>query len=362
MKAIRTLMTCAFVSYLLTQVTTAEACTTVGMHYGQGAEEQRLVGKSYDWDIEEAYIITNKKGVHKEALIFTDDAQPLSWTSRYNSISFNQYGRELPNSGMNETGLVVEVMVLDSSSYPRADERPLINESQMVQHVLDTAGSVAEALQLFRAARMAPVMVQLHYLLCDLRECAVVEYRDGREMIYQGQSLPYAALANHDYDQSSSHLRQYDGFGGTRPLPAASTESLRRFAIAASSAHNFARQGSRDGVTDTFAVLKRVETSGTQWVIVYDQKARTISYKTKSAPQIRTVNAGAGSNLLSGDCHDSAVLMLPLHENTRGDRTSAFKPYSTSENTRIVRRHLGGRVPAPVVDAATRYPDATVCE
>jgi choloylglycine hydrolase len=361
MKAIRTMMACASVGYLM-QVTTAEACTTVGMHYGQGAQEQRLVGKSYDWDIEEAYIVTNKKGVRKEALIFTDDAEPLSWTSRYNSISFNQYGRELPNSGMNETGLVIEVMVLDSSSYPRADERPLINESQMVQHVLDTAGSVPEALELFRAARMAPVMVQLHYLICDLRECAVVEYRSSREVIYQVRSLPYSALANHDYDQSSAHLRQYDGFGGTRPLPAASSESLRRFAIAASSAHRFAQQGSSDGVTDTFSVLKRVETSGTQWVIVYDQKERTISYKTRSAPQIRTIKAGTGSALLSGTCGDSPVLMLPLHENARGDRTSAFKPYNKAENTRIVRRHLGGRVPAPVVDAAVGYPDATVCE
>ena len=35
---------------------------------------------------------------------------PASWVSKYGSVTFNQYGRELPTGGMNEAGLVVETI------------------------------------------------------------------------------------------------------------------------------------------------------------------------------------------------------------------------------------------------------------
>lgn len=34
----------------------------------------------------------------------------LGWTSRYASVTFNQWGREFPMDGMNEAGLVVALV------------------------------------------------------------------------------------------------------------------------------------------------------------------------------------------------------------------------------------------------------------
>lgn len=339
------------------------ACTTIGLQYDAASGQQfRLVAKSYDWHLEDAYVFTNKKGVKKDALVFTSGAVPATWVSRYNSVTFNQYGRELPNSGMNEAGLVVEVMVLDNSGYPASDDRPLTNETQIVQQALDTAGSVEEALPLFTASRMSPVMIGLHYLLCDLKECAIVEYRNGREMIYYQNDLPYKSLTNNNYEDSKAYLRQHDGYGGARPIPATGQGSLDRFAIGASAAAQFAENGAADPVDYGFRSLKRVETSATRWQVVYDQINKKISFRTRSANQIKTIDLTEESPLLAGNCKDSGVLMLPLVNQGSGDRTNQFVPYSDAANASMVRRHLMLSVPLNVISAAVRYPSTTVCQ
>jgi hypothetical protein len=336
----------------------SQACTTIGMRNAT----DRFVAKSYDWSVEEAFVMTNKKGQRKQALVFNAGEIPAQWTSKYNSITFNQYGREFPNAGMNETGLVAEVMVLDSSTYPAADQRPVINETQIVQQVLDRASNVAEALALFRASRLNPVMVQLHYLICDLNECAVVEYRGGREKIYQGSDAPHFALANHDYDASLRHLSLYKGFGGNRSIPARSTDSLRRFAIAASAARSFGTSAPSRSVDQVFQELQRVETDSTQWMIVYDQANKKISYKTRSGRSVKSMDAGLAGPLMSGTCHNANTQVLPMIGGHGGDQTRNFRAYRSDENTRIIRKHLTGQVPAAVIAAAITYPESVVCQ
>ncbi len=47
--------------------------------------------------------------------------RPVHWTSRSASITFNQYGRDFPTAGMNDAGLVVALMDLNSTQYPAVD-------------------------------------------------------------------------------------------------------------------------------------------------------------------------------------------------------------------------------------------------
>ena len=65
------------------------------------------------------------------------DGNTISWVSQYGSITFNQYGKEFPTGGMNEKGLVVELMWLDGTIYPQPDERPAIGVLQWIQYQLD---------------------------------------------------------------------------------------------------------------------------------------------------------------------------------------------------------------------------------
>ncbi len=57
-----------------------------------------LVGKSYDWNDERGLVVVNKRGVIKRALVLSPGNAPARWTSRFASLTFNQYGRELAAS------------------------------------------------------------------------------------------------------------------------------------------------------------------------------------------------------------------------------------------------------------------------
>lgn len=345
------------IAMLLSSASDSQACTTIGLTNAN----DRLVAKSYDWHIEDAFVISNKKGVRKKSLVFKAGDTPVQWISVYNSVTFNQYGREFPNSGMNEKGLVAEVMVLDSSGFPLPDQRAVTNESQIVQQVLDTSANVGEAVARFRAARMSPIMVRLHYLVCDLSECAIVEYRNGREMIYRDAQAPHTVLTNDDYDSSLRTLSLYSGFGGSRQVPAQSTDSLKRFVIAASEAKAFAAALPARPIEAAFTALERVETGGTQWMIVYDQSNQTIHFKTSSARIVKQLDVGTSGPLMSGNCKSARVEVLPMVDGNGGDRTASFRAYQSDENEDIIRRHLNGQVPPAIVDAAVAYPDSVVC-
>jgi penicillin V acylase-like amidase (Ntn superfamily) len=124
--------------------------------------EGPLVGKSYDWSDERGLVIVNKRGVRKEALVLSPADAPAHWTSRLASLTFNQYGRELPNGGVNAGGLVVEVLMLPESRFPQRDGRPVVTELGLVQYLLDLAGTTAEAVALARDVRVAPAYANVH--------------------------------------------------------------------------------------------------------------------------------------------------------------------------------------------------------
>jgi len=101
-----------------------------------------LAGKNLDWILDEGLLIVNKKGVSKRAMVLDPTEKTAQWVSRYGSVTFNQYGREMPMGGMNEAGLVVESLWLDNTRNPQPDERPgLIS---WPQYQLDNCRTVAE--------------------------------------------------------------------------------------------------------------------------------------------------------------------------------------------------------------------------
>ena len=125
----------------LLSVTTAFPCTTFVLEGGG----KIYFGRNLDWDWESGMVVVNPRGVQKTALVMPGHA-PAKWKSKYGSVTFNQFGDEVPFGGMNEAGLVVDNMWLDETQYPTADSRPEINMLQWVQYQLDTCRTVAEVL------------------------------------------------------------------------------------------------------------------------------------------------------------------------------------------------------------------------
>lgn len=111
--------------------------------------------------------MANKSGMQKIAFLpLIDDPNPLGWTSIFGSLTFNQYGREFPNGGMNQAGLVVEIMKFSESKYSGPKDLHVqgirsLNCFQWVQYQLDTAPSVGVAIKNAAAVRLANPGMQL---------------------------------------------------------------------------------------------------------------------------------------------------------------------------------------------------------
>jgi choloylglycine hydrolase len=311
----------ALLLLLVLSVREGHACTAFcADDGGKGA----LVGKSYDWDSAEALVYVNPSGLHKRGLVL-DGSEVAQWVSRYSSVTFNQYGREFPNGGMNEAGLVVEVLWLSSTEDEPADERPAVNELQWVQRVLDTCAELDEVEALLGELRISSIYGTLHYFVCDAKaNCAVLEFVDGKRALYRGDALPAKALTNDDYPSSLAALSQVEGFGGRDAVPSDKT-SLSRFARTAAGL-------SFGTVEAAFEALDSVRvTTYTKWQIVYDLEARQIHYRTTAQPSIKWVKVDE----VKRSCAQGAV-SLDIDTDASGDVSALFEAASLARNVELL--------------------------
>ena len=320
----------------------AQACTTFMLSRG-GVP---VVGKSYDWYMGQGLVIVNKRGVAKQSLPVKPDDHPARWVSRHASVTFNQYGREFPAGGMNDAGLVVEVMWLDSSEYERADGRPVLNELQWIQYQLDSFATVAEMMAAAPALRVSPVYARVHYLACDRSgACAAFEHIGGKQVVTPGAR----ALTNHTYAESVA-------WAAKQGPPPSGAGSLPRFARAARQAE---AAPSGDPVTAAFTLLDGVRWSESQWNIVYDPVHLRVSFRTRVSRAIKTLDLSK----LDASCAKPPVL-VDIDADAGGDVAGRLRPYDTSANRSLIERsvrRIRGQLPPGAVDMMVAYPAALAC-
>jgi penicillin V acylase-like amidase (Ntn superfamily) len=336
----------------LTYAPMALACSTFS-YMEQG---QAYVGKSYDWDKEQGVLHVNKRGVRKSALQVFPTDNPVTWTSKYGSLTLNQYGRELPNAGINEAGLVVEVMVLGGAKFPAVNDKPSLNESQWVQHMLDMAGSVQDVVALTAESRIAKILIPLHYMACDVSgACVAVEPINGELVVTDLTTSGNKVMTNDTYESGMSYLKDFEGFGGNRPIPT-SKGSLDRFVIASDHIKRGNALGTQDAVQFGFDGIERVASSATKWRVVYDLESRRLHFATQSETNIKNVKISD----FDFDCR-VPVKVYDMSSQSSGDVVGEFIDYSSDNNSQLVRRSLGRSVPEALLHAAESLPEMTEC-
>ena len=336
----------------------AGACTTVLLeHRGEIA-----VAKSYDFHMGHGLIIVNPRGLTKYAMRSVSGRRFAGWVSRFGSVTFDQYGRELPASGMNEAGLVVEVMWLDETRYPAPDERPVVPDLQWIQYQLDNWATVAEVVEHAEDVRVDSSGARVHYLVCDRTSaCVAVEFLNGEMVLTTGASLPVRTLTNSTYAASRDFLAQHAGFGGTKPIPG-SAGSLERFVRASALAARAAREDRGEpGLTDdAFAVLDSVSQGpASVWNIVHDPIRRVIHYRTWANPRVKRITLAS----LEFSCA-AGLRALDVDAERWGDVTASFLPYTLEMNWRIVRRSFAkhfGPVSKGAVEYVARFAEGFSC-
>jgi len=231
-----------------------------------------VFGRNLDWVSENGIIVVNKRNQLKTSIVFPPD-KPVKWISKYGSITFNQFGKELPFGGINEKGLVIEIMVANAE-YPDFDQRKAVNELQWVQYQLDNASTIEDIIENDKIIRLSKINQDLHFLVCDKNgNTAVIEFKNKKMVVYRGDDLPYSVLENSEYLQSLKNKEK---------------NKSCRFTTASNMVEEYNPQ--KKSVIDySFDILDNVKLDGS-WSSVYDIKNMKIYFKTKSNKNIRIIN------------------------------------------------------------------------
>lgn len=257
----------------------ANTCTTFFIHhYGK-----MVFGRNYDWMTDAGIVCTNQRGLSKTSLK-TPDGISISWVSQYGSITFNQYGKEFPMGGMNEKGLVVELMWLDGTVYPQPDKRPAINVLQWVQYQLDNHTTIEEVIASDKTIRITSKGTPLHYLVADANgHAATIEFIEGKMTVHKDSDLPMPVLTNSTYKELLSGYKNGSIYNDN---------SIERFSAACNMINQFKKDKSATSLIDqSFAILNKTSQGDyTKWSIVYDITEKKIWFKTERSKQLRSIN------------------------------------------------------------------------
>ena len=300
-----------------------------------------IFGRNWDHYSSKGLMIVNKRNIAKTALLAPPE-KSARWISKYGSLTFNQIGKEFPYGGMNEKGLVVEMMWLEDTKYPEPDERPALMEVQWIQYQLDNFSTVEEVIKSQSRIRISQSLSKLHYLVCDRSgNAATVEFIDGKCVVHTGEDLPVAALTNDTYDSCLALLQAYKDFDWEKKTDHTTMRSRDRFIKIARRIEDFQSENIQPAVDYAFDILTsigagKVGQHCTAWSVVYDIKNLQIYFKTFENRNIRVVKLSD----FDFSC-DTPSSVLDLNQDLEGDVSGDFFEYTSMINRILIETVFG---------------------
>jgi penicillin V acylase-like amidase (Ntn superfamily) len=337
--SIRTAIASLLAASLIVPVS-SDACSR-GVYFGQ--EGQTVTGRTMDWFV--ADMDTNlwmyPRGLERSSNTTT----PLNWKSKYGSVVTTIYEGAAAD-GMNEQGLVANMLYLAEAKYPVAtasDNRPTLSIAAWAQYVLDNYATTAEAVAGLRKEtfRVVPIVAPtgeagtVHLSVSDASgDSAIFEYIDGKLVIHHGKQ--YQVMTNSPtYDKQLSLAQYWQTIGGSTMLPG-TNRAADRFARL-SYYINASTQTSdpRRAVATVFSAMRNVSVpigikvagspniADTLWLTVADQKNKVYYYQDTNSPSILWVRLN-GLDFKEGS--GPRKLQLDGNPDIGGDQTQGFKP------------------------------------
>ncbi|SFW21405.1 penicillin amidase Cysteine peptidase. MEROPS family C59 [Nitrosovibrio sp. Nv17] len=280
----------------------ADACTRLVY---LGAHDQVITARSMDWKTD---VGTNlwafPRGMKRSGEAGPDS---IRWISKYGSVIASGYDVSTTD-GMNEAGLVANVLWLVESSYPKHDgSKPGLTIAAWAQYVLDNYATVREAVEALAREPFAIVtddvpgeerLATLHLSLSDAGgDSAIVEYIDGRQVIHHSRT--YQVMTNSPIFEKQLAMEEYwRQIGGTVMLPGTNRAS-DRFARAAFYVEAIpAGENPVETIASVFSVIRNVSVpygiatpdqpniSSTRWRTVADHKRKLYFFESALTPNI----------------------------------------------------------------------------
>lgn len=317
-----------------------EACTRILHIFPE--QNLTLTARSMDWYVRYPTTLWKfPRGMKRSGL---SAKNPARWTSRYGSLAVVQTadGQSATADGLNEKGLVADLLYLAETKYPRRNPKiPGIASSIFLQYLLDNFATVAEAVASLEkgSVQIVPVPIPnsehlptMHIALSDATgDSAIIEFLDGKTVIHHDRS--YRVMANSPIFEKQLALSAYWNEIGDTFLPG-TRKSPDRFVRADYYNRKLPRAKSyEEAIASMMSVIRNVSSpfgaadpqkpniSTTMWRVVHDQSNLRLFYESTVAPNVVWVNLRA-FDFTPG----TAVKKLEFRDRTlTGDVTRRFR-------------------------------------
>jgi len=321
-------------------------------------------------------VVINKRNVSKLAVSWAallsgkpDITPALAWASRHASLTFNSFGRDFPDDGLNEAGLFIGEMTLVESRYPFDPAKPRLFMGLWMQYLLDNFETVDQVIE--NASTFNVDGLRWHFFAADRSgQAAALEFLEGKLVVHKGQAFAIPVLGNSRYEEEMSRLALYRGFGGDRPI-SMEDMSAPRFVQAALMLREY-RPGLKPAVDYCFDILRQMGRGTTRWSLVCNLNNLQAFFRTDKAAGIKS----ASLRDFDPDCRQPAHF-LDIHSGLEGDVSREFRDLTQEVNEDSVRQAWDAivkTVPAfemllkmnnstrdEVVERFASYPEKTSC-
>jgi len=306
-------------------------------------------------------VFVNKRGVFKKGRTWSEiinknrlNPSAFTWISRYGSVTFNAFGRDLPDGGMNESGLYIWEMNEDAD-FPKDKNLPKLNQMTWMQYNLDMHTVIDEVIESANGIEIDGWT--WHFFVADSRgKSASITFINGEVVVHRNERMPVTALFNEPYDRELELLRYFEGFGGSYPVDL-DHMNTPRFAKAAVMLRDF--DPDEDPVEYGFLVLENLTVAETpKWSVLTDAQSRVVYFKTRLNSEVKWFSMG---DLDFSSLSPAQILDIDI--SSGGDVGALFHPYNDEEIFAFLMDlplpdefyTVGGLTRAEFCDRATRH-------
>ncbi len=269
-----------------------------------GPKDMVIVARSMDWAEDPGTnLYAFPRGMKRDG---NAGPESLRWTSKYGSVVCSFYECASVD-GMNEKGLVANILYLVESDYGTPDgSKPVMSIATWAQYALDHYATVDEAVKALAAEPFAIIAPTLpngakghgHLSLSDPSgDSAILEYVGGKLRIHHGRE--YQVMTNSPtFDQQLALNAYWKAIGGTVMLPGTS-RAADRFARASFYIDAIPQtDDTPKALASVFGVIRNASVplgistpgqpniSSTLWRTVYDVKQKTLYFDSATSPTV----------------------------------------------------------------------------
>lgn len=336
----KTKTVCVFLLATLVGGSVAEACSRI-VHTSKDGQFV-VVGRSMDWfeDIR-SNLWVFPRGMERTATV---KENPLQWTSKYGSVGAAGFDVGIAD-GMNEKGLVVNLLYLAESDYgPRDPSRPGVSWAEYTQYLLDNYATVTELVESEQTRNVQIVASALpgsvakpptlHFSISDATgDSAIFQFLDGKRVVHHGKQ--FKVMTNSPpFGQQLAINAYWQDVDGETMLPG-TRRAADRFVRAC-----YYEKGlpdpktTREAVANVLSVVRNVSVpfgvvdpqrpnlSQTIWRTVADSKALVYFFESTASPGLVWIKLGE-LDLSKGQ--PVRKLQLAGNPDVSGDQTANLK-------------------------------------